>query len=291
MFTDKFSKDFIYVGGSSVRNNYIMVSEDLSEYGLDLLSCISHFSLLRNLCEFFKVSGEEFISLIGSCGYMMRDIFDFFYSTEVMSDAKEMILVNDDAYVYRYWSKDERRLIDKKLYIYIRVVDFQCSNLLLSLFRYRFGMIYENFVHTEKRFPCKFVIDERKKLGDISFEVGRKAFDNCRKVCYDLTVRDLVDIMTKGDVVYDELIEKSDFKFYTFNGLDDLFFLELCEGSCLYIPFRFLLDGDWDIVKNLKRYECGREYIQCEMEFFSSEKVEKFKNVCSLYFNSFSDKK
>lgn len=119
-------------------------------------------------------------------------------------------------------------------------------------------MIYENFVHTEKRFPFKFVIDERKKLGDISF-------DNCMKVCYDLTVRDLVDIMTKGDAVYDELIEKSDFKFYTFNGLDELFFLELCDG--------------------------GKEFLQYNMEFFSSEKVDKFKNVCSLYFERISDKK
>lgn len=289
MYTEKFNENFVRSSYESGHPDYIIVGNDLSVYGLDFVSCLEKFDIFKSFCDFFKLSYVELSSLLLSYGYKMRDLFKFVYSTFELNDLDGYIFIDKGFYEYRHYDKKSRSFLIEPIYIYLKCGDFIYGDFLLYLFKYRYGMIYDNFVHSEKRFPFYIPVERGMRLDDLLFNVEIKSIPK-GYTSFKLKVGDLVDIVEKGDSVFDEEKLVSDFRFFTMRDMSDQFYLYLDrfnsygDAESLYIPFEFLVEGDWGLVENLKRYIGSDCYRQGDMDLFNDEKVLRFKKVCEEFF-------
>lgn len=257
-------------------DNYIVVENDLSRYGLDFAICLKRLGYFDDFCELFNISYEQLADMLHFSGYSMRDIFSFVYSSDAISHG---ILVSSGAYYVIRYDKQLGYSRQYNLDVYLVMTShFLYSSLLSYMFRVRYGFIYSNFLHNEKRFPQRISLRGDMKLSDVSYLVTG-GFG------LELTLKDVCDILTKGESVFDEEIPVSDFRFYDFSGGNDLFFLDLDDGLTLYIPYKYLVTFDWDLVCNVKRYEIDHTngHKQSELPLFSHSKVLHFKNICENY--------
>lgn len=236
--TDQFNSEW----SNNTNKNFISVTDDfLKELKISFDEVVSYCPSITELKNIFHLSNSDVQEALNDLGILPNKLLRFYYSnSKMLPMLKPYKLICEKAYYYTVYDKQfkTKRTIDINVFlIETDYVDLQINQLKLYFFKKQFEKLYNYYTFTTKRFERKYNINPNTKISELEIHIKS-----------NLTCQDIVDILTKGDEVFKEKIEKSSFVFY--DNISYLYMGKLYDSDVITIPYSAIQNKTFDDIDN-----------------------------------------
>lgn len=226
----------------NTNKNFISVTDDfLKELKISFDEVVSFCPSITELKNIFHLSNTDVQKALNELGILPNKLLRFYYSSSKMLPMlKPYKLICEKAYSHTVYDKQLKikRTIDINVFlIETDYVDLQINQLKLYFFKKQFEKLYNYYTFTTKRFERKYEINPNTKISELEIHIKS-----------NLTCQDIVDILTKGDEVFKEKIEKSSFVFY--DNISYLYMGKLYDSDVITIPYSAIQNKTFDDIDN-----------------------------------------
>lgn len=236
--TDQFNSAWSH----NTNKNFISVTDDfLKELKISFDEVVSYCPSITELKNIFHLSNSDVQEALNDLGILPNKLLRFYYSnSKMLSMLKPYKLICEDAYYYTVYDKQfkTKRTININVFlIETDYVDLQINQLKLYFFKKQFEKLYNYYTFATKRFERKYEINPNTKISELEIHIKS-----------NLICQDIVDILTKGDEVFKEKIEKSSFVFY--DNISYLYMGKLYDSDVITIPYSAIQNKTFDDIDN-----------------------------------------